>query len=175
MSLKLVDPATFDLAGIGCHGGRVVLRQGTRSAYLHVLNRDHVAAPAVLALAGLRTELWNRIRAAVAEWEVPPVHVSAFGSTARGDGDERSDIDVFVLRPGEVAEDDPRWRGQIDALHARVEAWTGNRAAIIEQGEREVSELLAQPRRAQIWADLERDAIDLAGTPVRALLGVHDR
>jgi hypothetical protein len=55
-----------------------------------------------------------------------------------------------------------------------VEAWTGNRGAIIEQGEAELGQLLARPRRARVLMDLERDGIDLAGVPLRKLLGAAD-
>lgn len=39
----------------------IVLRQEAGRAYLHVLNRDHLAAPAVEVLAGLRGELLARL------------------------------------------------------------------------------------------------------------------
>src|SRR6266540_677087 len=86
------------------------------NAYLYTLNRDHLAAPALEQLADIRSELERRLRAEIAAWEIAPTHVSIFGSAARGDGDTRSDIDVFVVRPERVAEDDPRWRTQLDRL-----------------------------------------------------------
>jgi predicted nucleotidyltransferase len=149
----------------------MVLREGTRSAFMHVLNRDHVGCAAVLALAGMRAELWARIRSAVANWTLPAVHASVFGSAARGDGDEQSDIDLFVVRPGTVAEDHPGWLDQIERLRAQVEAWTGNRASIVEQDELVLRDLLAAPEPPPVLRDLERDAIDLAGVPTRRLIG----
>lgn len=87
------------------HG--LVDRQEAGRAFLFTLNREHLAAPAVDILAGLRTELLNRIRHTIETWQVAPTHVSLFGSTARAEGDTASDIDLFVVRPRGVAEDDP--------------------------------------------------------------------
>jgi hypothetical protein len=40
---------------------------------VHELNRDHLAAPAADVLAGIRTELWRRLREALMDWDVKPV------------------------------------------------------------------------------------------------------
>src|SRR5438445_698229 len=69
------------------------------NAYLHTLNREHLAAPAVELLADIRSELERRLRDEIGRWEIAPVHVSIFGSAARGDGDTGSDIDIFIVRP----------------------------------------------------------------------------
>lgn len=100
-------------------GQGIVLREDSRSAFMHVLNREHVGASAVLALAGMRAELWTRIRAAMAAWSQPALHASAFGSAARGEGDQHSDIDLFVVRSASVAEGDPGWIDQIEAFRTQ--------------------------------------------------------
>src|SRR5450759_946024 len=66
------------------HG--LVDRQEAGRALLFTLNREHLAAPAVAVLAGMRLELFNRLRAAISGFQIAPVHVSLFGSTARGEG-----------------------------------------------------------------------------------------
>lgn len=137
-------------------------------ASLFSLNRDHLAAPAVIALAGLRTELVARIRAEIAAWAIAPIHASLFGSTARGDGDTRSDIDLFVVRPACVLEDDGCWRAQLDGLAARIERWTGNRASISEAAEPEISRLRSDP--PPIVDELRSDAILLGGQTLTGLL-----
>ena len=65
---------------------------------VHELNRAHVAAGIAEALSGLRNELWDRMRKAVAEWPAQPLGAWAFGSAARGDGDVESDVDVLLVR-----------------------------------------------------------------------------
>jgi predicted nucleotidyltransferase len=144
----------------------IVDRLDSGGAFLHSLNRDHVGADAVLQLAGMRTQLWTRVRAAFASWPVPAVHASAFGSAARGDGDVDSDIDLLVVRPARIADDDERWRSQISALAEGVRRWTGNDASIIELDERAVAQ---RPTDTNVIDEVRRDGIDLAGAPVRKL------
>lgn len=90
-----------------------------------------------------------------------------FGSAARADGDTRSDIDLLIIRPKDVGEEDASWRAQVDALGESVLAWTGNHAGIVELGEANLAELRRRP--PPILQDLRTDGIDLAGLPVRAL------
>jgi hypothetical protein len=143
---------------------RLVL-QGTVTATqmgrnrVHELNRDHVAAAAAVVLAGLRLELWRRLRAELGEWDPPPSYACAFGSVARGDGNEDSDIDILLVRPmvtveptsgsriakavaafasaaaqsGSLPDDqEERWARQVDALHDHVQRWTGNSLHVVE-------------------------------------------
>jgi predicted nucleotidyltransferase len=137
---------------------------------LYSLNRDHIAAPIALELADLRAELFRRLRTAIAEWQMPAVHASMFGSAARGAGDASSDIDLLVVRPQNVGSEDPTWRGQLHDLTVAVERWTGNHAGISEVGEEEISELAS--KRPPVVEELERDAITLAGPEARHLLRV---
>jgi DNA-binding transcriptional ArsR family regulator len=154
------------LERLGAQG--LVIRQKAGSAHLHTLNREHIAAPVVELLAGLRPELLRRLRQAFTTWAPAPAHASMFGSAARGDGDTESDIDILVVRPADVDEEDERWRAQIEALSRAVHAWTGNHAGIVELGADELNELREHP--PAIFGDLRTDAIDLAGAPLRTLL-----
>lgn len=61
-----------------------------------------------------------------------PVHVSVFGSAARADGQVESDIDLLIVRPENLAEDDPHWREQLHRLAERIERWSGNHASLHE-------------------------------------------
>jgi predicted nucleotidyltransferase len=139
-------------------------------AVLYSLNRDHIAAPVAIQLAGLRGELLQRLRAAIAEWQVPAVHASIFGSAARGEGDASSDIDLLVVRPQSADSEDRAWRDQLHELAAAIERWTGNPAGIAEVGEEELADLAKE--RRPIVQELERDAITLAGPEARRLLRV---
>jgi predicted nucleotidyltransferase len=100
-----------------------------------------VAAPAVDVLARMRTELFNRIRRAVGAWELAPVHVSIFGSTARGDGGTDSDVDLFVVRSSSVRRESARWRAQLEDIARQVQRWTGNHAGVAEVSEDELARL----------------------------------
>jgi predicted nucleotidyltransferase len=139
------------------------------NAYLHTFNREHLGAQAVEMLAGIRRELERRLRAEIGEWEIKPAHVSMFGSAARGDGDTRSDIDLFVVRPADVPEDNPDWRDQLDRLSDHVHDWTGNRAVLSEVSVADVRRLRRD--RPPVVEELRRDAITLAGPAPIELLG----
>jgi hypothetical protein len=134
------------------------------NATLYTLNREHVAAEAVLALVDLRARLFVRMRSAMLDWSRPPVSAVIFGSAARGDGHLGSDIDVLVIRPSGVRADDPQWSGDVTALGASIRSWSGNPASILDVTKRDVRSMLR--RGEPIIADLERDQIVLVGDPV---------
>lgn len=128
---------------------------------VHELNRDHVAAPIADLLASLRNKLWGRMRDELRSWRPNPLYACVFGSAARGDGDEASDIDLLLVHPpfpGEkkparlspslrslfadalggailgASDPDPSplWETQVDRLRERVKAWTGNEIQIVD-------------------------------------------
>ena len=139
------------------------------NALLYSLNRDHVLAPVVEQLAQAKVELLQRLRENISHWELPPAKVSLFGSAARGEGDIHSDIDLLIIRPNLVdAESDP-WRTQLDELASAIRRWTGNHASMIEISEEELPRLRRE--RPPVVRQVQEDAIDLAGEPVRMLLG----
>jgi hypothetical protein len=145
------------------HG--LVTRVELNRAYLFALNRDHLAAAAVEMLANLRGKLIEEIRRMVDEWQIAPLHVSLFGSAARGDGSTQSDIDLFVVRASDVDEDEPLWREQIDDLRGQIQRWTGNHASVVERDESQLASLReAQP---PIFGELLSDAIVISGSPAQ--------
>jgi Nucleotidyltransferase domain len=147
----------------------LVLRQEAPPASLYTLNRQHVAAPVVETLALIRTELLDRLRLAFSSWSVPPVHASMFGSAARQDGDVDSDIDIFVVRSAGVSAEDPAWSEQLQDIGDAVLAWTGNHASLIDMAEQDIEQM--RHENPPVLQDLRRDGIDLAGAPLRELLG----
>jgi predicted nucleotidyltransferase len=149
------------------HG--LVTRVELNRAYLFTLNREHLAAPAVEILMGMRAELLRRLRGELDSWEIAPAHVSMFGSAARGDGDTGSDIDLLVIRPGDVADDNATWRAQLADLKDQIRRWTGNHAQIVELADEEVIRLREDERA--IVAALRSDAVVLYGSEIAALLG----
>jgi predicted nucleotidyltransferase len=133
--------------------GIVVATQMGRNK-VHELNRDHVAAPAAEILAGLRLELWKRLRASLETWKPQALYAGVFGSAARGDGGPDSDVDILLIHapfPGEKrlpenvveslsdvftphmsAHHEQMWLAQIDQLHGDVLRWTGNAAQVVD-------------------------------------------
>jgi predicted nucleotidyltransferase len=148
------------------HG--LVNRVELNRAYLFTLNREHLAAPAVEILMGMRAELLRRIRGELDAWKITPVHLAMFGSTARGDGDTRSDVDLLVIRSASVGEDDPQWRVQLDDLSADILRWTGNHMSLVEIDEAQLARL--RQEEPPIISQLRADAIVLSGSKLTTLL-----
>lgn len=144
------------LAAQGIVAHRVVGRAG-----LYRLNRQHLAAPAIQAIAGQRDELLGRLRNRLATWRPRPDYAALFGSAARGGMSVESDIDLFVVRPDEIDPDDPAWRDQLDALERDVTAWTGNDARVLEYT---TSECVRGAREGDaVLVDIAREGIHLLG------------
>lgn len=149
------------------HGVVTSTRVGEVSA-LYELNREHVLYPVVQALVEVQYVLPKRLEEAIAGWAHVPVSVALFGSAARGDGGPGSDIDVLVVRPEEIADDEPEWIDQLNRLRRQVRDWTGNHLQILE---RTVDELAGLIRDGEtIVEELRRDAISLFGPDLRTLL-----
>lgn len=145
-----------------CHEG-VVLRQSAGKADLYRLNRSHLAAPCILEVAQLQNELLRRIRADLESWAQPPIYAAIFGSAARGDMTLDSDIDLFVVRPDAVIDDDTAWSDHLSALCQRIAQWTGNDARPFELGEAEV---VGDARsHSLLLSNVAQDAIRVIGPP----------
>lgn len=147
------------------HG--LVTRVSLNRAYLFTLNRHHLAADAVELLMAMRGKLFERIEEVVYDWDIAAVHASVFGSTARGDGNLDSDIDMLIVHPA-GASGSGRWEAQVDKLRDQLEAWTGNRANIVERSEAQVADLVREKR--PIVDELRTDAIVVAGLRIKELL-----
>jgi predicted nucleotidyltransferase len=141
----------------------VVTSRRAGKADLYSLNRRHLAAPYIVALAGLRGELLARLGAELAAWEEAPVFAALFGSAATGNMRPDSDIDLLVVRPERVDIEDPQWRRQVDSLTIAVTTWTGNDARVLELGEDEVQRGLESGE--PVLAGVRAQGVVLCGEP----------
>lgn len=130
-------------------------------AKLYTFNRAHLAADPVLGLLAIRSRLIERLRSTIANWDPAVAHASLFGSAARGDGDEKSDIDLLLVRPNGVDPETAHWRAQVDRLREDVARWTGNRPAISELSESDLNAMSAD--KPPILRELLDDAVVLSG------------
>jgi predicted transcriptional regulator len=147
----------------------LVKRVELNRTHLYSMNREHLAAPAVEILMGMRNSLIDRMRTLSSEWRVSATHLSLFGSAARGDGDVESDIDLFAVRVDSLADTDPLWRGQVEDLRTSAERWTGNSTSVIEVSDTRLAQLAAEG--APVLGELLRDGVLLAGRSLRTLTG----
>ena len=129
-----------------------------------VLNRDHLAAGPVLALAGLRGELIRRLRERLSAW--PELDGAwLFGSVARGDADRNSDVDVLIVAD-DLQSDDLHER--LSRLQADVRSWTGNDVQLVEHSPSSWRKLVRA--KNPIVEQIRLDGIVLAGDTA-SLLG----
>lgn len=134
-------------------------------ANLYTLNRQHVAAEAIVALSSLRQATIDRLTALVGNMVIKPVGVYLFGSAARGDGTAESDVDVLVVRPSRANED--VWTSQMMDLARSVRAWTGNACEILEFTKSDLEALVRKKDR--LVTSLRNDVVVISGPKLRSL------
>lgn len=147
----------------------IAIREVRPPAHLYVLNRDHVAAPGIVLLAGMWDELLRRITAELEGWEAPAYAAYVFGSAARRDGESASDVDLLLVRKGQPdGPEDAEWEAQVDRLTHLVERWSGNACEVLVL---ELEALRSADRAGRrLILDLRRDAIPVVGPDFRRLL-----
>jgi predicted nucleotidyltransferase len=132
------------------------------------LVRENVGAQAVIDLARSRDAALSRIGAAADSLSLSPVSIIVFGSFARGEADEQSDLDAVVVRPDDVAEDDDAWGSAVERWRNEARAITGNRVEVLEVSDTEVRTRLASD--TTLWRDVIRDGIAVHGLAIDELL-----
>jgi predicted nucleotidyltransferase len=125
---------------------------------------SRLASQPILMLADLRHAFLKELRESAGRLVPAPVNVTLFGSFARGDDDARSDVDMVLVRPSTVDEDDWTWADSIARWETYVRRISGNAPNIIEVGEREVLKLIKS--RQPLWQAIGRQGIALQGRPL---------
>jgi predicted nucleotidyltransferase len=131
------------------------------------LIRENVAAQAIIELARSREAALSQIGSAASDLPVPPVSVIVFGSIARGDADRQSDLDVIVVRPDDVDDDDDVWATAIERWRSEAQAITGNTIEVLEVTQDEARTKLSG--KAQLWRDVAREGIVVHGLTMNEL------
>lgn len=107
----------------------LVVEQRAGQAHLVHLNRAHVLAQPLMALAGARTRLIDMLRAELSAW---PGLAGAwlFGPAARDDGDRGSVVDLLLV--ASTTTETPTWADATRRLLNEMHRWTGNRVQLVE-------------------------------------------
>lgn len=101
----------------------LVHKQEVGTSALYGINRLHLAWPAVVTLVALRSTLIERLTDAIDRLDPPPLKAVLFGSVARGDGNETSDIDLLLVSHDDLEDS---WSDTMSDIGADVYLWTGN-------------------------------------------------
>lgn len=139
----------------------IVLQRKAGMAVLYQLNREHLAAPSIIALAQIQVQLIERLRERFGEWSIRTPYAALFGSAANGSMTSKSDLDVFVVRPPRTDPDCETWRTQLDRLSRDCSHWTGNDCRILEYSTVEVNEAIAS--NDLVLRDVRSQGVRLAG------------
>lgn len=155
-----------DLVALG-----VVERREVPPASLFRLVPEHVAARYLLALARATDTVLDEMGRLAGALPHPPVSVIVFGSFARREAGRDSDIDVVVVRPAEIDEDNDAWSASLEAWRRDVRRLTGNPVEVLEVSVDEAATKLAG--RTQVWADVRRDGRVVHGLGIDELRAVR--
>ncbi len=132
------------------------------------LNRDHLAADAIIGLAQLRTRLRDLLSTTIGTWSPSPLSASLFGSAARGEGGTGSDLDILIVRRDEVAVDEPRWTEQLFESAAQIRTATGNDVSWFETTLDDLRR--GAQAKEPIVEEWKRDAVTVQGLSLRTVL-----
>lgn len=133
----------------------VVERREVPPASLFRLVPQHVGARALLLIARATDTVLDEIRRLTEALPRPPLSVVVFGSFARREAGADSDIDLVVVRPTEIDEDDEAWAESLEGWRRDVRQLTGNPVEVLEVSEDEAASRLAG--NSQLWVDVGRD------------------
>lgn len=139
-----------DLVALG-----LVERHEVPPSSLFRLVPDHVASRSLLALARSVDTVLEEMGRLASALPRPPVSVIVFGSLARREATVDSDIDVVVVRPDDVDEDDDGWVTSLERWRFDVRRLTGNTVEVLEVGDGDVARRLGG--RSPVWVDIRRD------------------
>jgi predicted nucleotidyltransferase len=148
----------------------VVERREVPPSSLFRLVPEHVAARAVLNLARSTDMVLNELGQMARSLPVPPVSVIVFGSFARREARSDSDIDVVMVRPAGVDEDDDEWTASIEQWRTDVRRLTGNRVEVLEVSVDEVAARLTG--RSSLWSEIRGDGRVVHGAAILELASV---
>jgi hypothetical protein len=130
---------------------------------------ENIASRAILMLARSTDTVLDELGHLAASLLVPPISVVVFGSFARREADAGSDIDVLVVRPTGIEDDDDTWASSVEQLRTGARCLTGNRLEVLEVGASEVASSLRS--RRPLWADIRRDGRVVHGLSLDDLRG----
>jgi predicted nucleotidyltransferase len=148
------------------HG--LVLAEPANTGFTYRLNRDHVLTPTLLGALTVRPALLDRLSHAVAALRPEPEHAAVFGSFARGEATEDSDIDLFLLMPDGYERGEESWEEALQNLENQVLAWTGNRLEVLVLDRAQLKVVIAADE--PILRSLRNDAVTVHGADIAKVL-----
>lgn len=142
------------LVRLSTHG--LVTAENSGPVPKYALNREHLAANAVLEIAHLPRRLASRLSRELEQWEDPPSYASLFDS----DGTPG----VLLVRPEHLqpgTDASSGWAADVATLRRTASLWTGSDVRVVEMSHTEVRHGLGQG--LPLLTEVRRDGVLLAG------------
>ena len=168
---ELTMRSVAELAGVSANQATVVLnrlvrlglveRRDVGAAALVRLVRENEAARSVLSLVDLRQGVLARLAGEARKIRPAPACLVVFGSFARGDAHENSDIDVLAVPPSEAQVDHGRWTAALGQWSDRATRIAGNPVNLLEATMDELPKLVQGEREP--WRTIVEEGVVLVG------------
>ncbi len=168
---ELTMRSVAELAGVSANQATVVLnrlvrlglveRRDVGAAALVRLVRENEAARSVLSLVDLRQGVLARLAGEARKIRPAPACLVVFGSFARGDVHENSDIDVLAVPPSEAQVDHGRWTAALGQWSDRAARIVGNPVNLLEATMDELPKLVQGEREP--WRTIVEEGVVLVG------------
>ena len=168
---ELTMRSVAELAGVSANQATVVLnrlvrlglveRRDVGAAALVRLVRENEAARSVLSLMDLRQGVLARLAGEARKIRPAPACLVVFGSFARGDAHENSDIDVLAVPPSEAQVAHGRWTAALGQWSDRAARITGNPVNLLEATMDELPKLVRHEREP--WRTIVEEGVVLVG------------
>jgi predicted nucleotidyltransferase len=126
---------------------------------------ENVASQFVLGLSRSRDYVLGELGRRAETLGVRPLSVVVFGSLARGEADEASDIDVLFVRPEGLDHD--YWSASVEEWRRSARLLTGNQVEVLEADASEVGRLLRSHK--PLWKDIGQEGVVVFGVDLEQL------
>ena len=145
----------------------LVERHDVGTSALVRLVRENEAGKVINELGRLTDAVVKRLAESATTISPAPISLVLFGSFARGQARDDSEVDVLIVRPDDVQTDDAGWitsLGNWSDLAARI---AGNPVNLVVAAQAELPTLFKRQR--SVWGEIARDGVTLLGADLRAL------
>jgi DNA-binding Lrp family transcriptional regulator len=126
---------------------------------------ENVASQFVHGLSRSRDYVLGDLGRRAGTLAVRPLSVVVFGSLARGEADEASDVDVLFVRPEGL--DDDNWSASLEEWRRSAHLLTGNRVEVLEADASDVGRLLRSHK--PLWKDIAQEGVVVFGESLQQL------
>ncbi len=168
---ELTMRSVAELAGVSANQATVVLNRLVRlglverrevgGAALVRLIRENEAARSVLELVDLQQGVLDRLKGEAKKIRPVPTCLAVFGSFARGEAHENSDVDVLAVPPPDAQTDTGRWTAALGKWSDRAARIAGNPVNLVEATLAELPSLVRRERAP--WRTIVDEAVVLIG------------